>query len=37
VLKYLLEVGARRRAGDRLAGFYAEFMGYRMVDAVKVQ
>ena len=37
VLKYLLHVRARRRAGERLAGFYAEFMGYRNVDPVKFQ
>jgi hypothetical protein len=37
VLNYLLNVRARRRAGERLAGFYAEFMGYRNVDPVKFQ
>jgi len=37
VLNYLLNVRARRRAGDRLAAFYAEFMGYRNVDPVKFQ
>ncbi len=36
-LKYLLDVRARRRAGERLAGFYAEFMGYRTVDPAKFQ
>jgi len=37
VLNYLLNVRARRRAGERLAAFYAEFMGYRNVDPVKFQ
>jgi hypothetical protein len=37
VLNYLLTVRARRRAGERLVGFYAEFMGYRTVDPVKFQ
>ena len=37
VLNYLLNVRARRRAGDRLAAFYAEFMGYHNVDPVKFQ
>ena len=36
-LKYLLDVRARRRAGERLAGFYAECMGYRNVDPTKFQ
>jgi hypothetical protein len=37
VLKHQLHVRARRRAGERLVGFYAEFMGYRTVDPVKFQ
>jgi hypothetical protein len=37
VLTYLLNVRARRRAGERLAGFFAEFMGYRNVDPTKFQ
>jgi hypothetical protein len=36
-LKYLLDVRTRRRAGVRLAGFYAECMGYRNVDPTKFQ
>ena len=37
VLKHLLTVRARRQAGGRLVGFYAEFMGYRNVDPTKFQ
>jgi hypothetical protein len=36
-LKYLLDVRARRRSGERLAGFYAEWIGYRNVDPAKFQ
>jgi hypothetical protein len=36
-LTYLLRVRARRRSGERLAGFYAEFVGYRDVDPAKFQ
>ncbi len=36
-LKYLLEIRERRRLGERLVGFYAEWMGYRTVDAEKFQ
>lgn len=36
-LKYLLFVRERRRNGERLAGFYAECMGYRSVDPAKFQ
>ena len=36
-LTYLLRARARRRSGERLAGFYAEFVGYRDVDPVKFQ
>ena len=34
-LKYLLSIRERRRSGEQLAGFYAEFMGYRSVDREK--
>ncbi len=36
-LNYLLDVRARRRAGERLAGFCAEWMGYRSVDPATFQ
>lgn len=36
-LKYLLEIRTRRQAGERLAGFYAEFLGYRNVDPTTFQ
>jgi hypothetical protein len=36
-LTYLLGVQARRRSGERLAGFYAEFVGYRDIDPAKFQ
>jgi hypothetical protein len=36
-LKHLLNLRARRQAGERLVGFYAEFMGYRNVDPTKFQ
>lgn len=34
-LNYLLSMRERRRDGERLTGFYAEFMGYRGVDLEK--
>ncbi len=36
-LKYLLQVRSRRLAGERLTGFYSEWMGYRGVDPAKFQ
>ena len=37
VLKYLLNVRERRRAGERLTPFYAEFVGFRKNDSAKFQ
>ncbi len=34
-LKYSLSIRERRRSGERLTGFYAEFMGYRGSDREK--
>lgn len=34
-LKYLVDVRARRRSGEKMAGFYAEFVGYRNVNDEK--
>lgn len=36
-VQYLLEVRQRRRSGARLAGFFAECVGYRNVDPVQFQ
>jgi hypothetical protein len=36
-LQYLLAVRQRRNAGERLAGFYTECVGYHNVDPVKFQ
>jgi hypothetical protein len=37
MLNYLVNVRARRREGERLAPFYAEFAGYRITDPAKFQ
>jgi len=37
VLNYLLNVRARRREGERLTPFYAEFVGYRKNDPAEFQ
>ena len=37
MLNYLVNVRARRREGERLAPFYAEFAGYRITDPTKFQ
>lgn len=36
-LKYLLEVRTRRQAGERLTGFYAEFLGFHNIDPTRFQ
>ena len=35
MLNYLLHVRERRRAGERVTGFYAEFAGFRVTDRAK--
>lgn len=37
MIHYLVNVRARRREGERLAPFYAEFVGYRLTDPRKFQ
>ncbi len=37
MLNSLVDVRARRREGERLAPFYAEFAGYRITDPAKFQ
>lgn len=37
MLNYLVNTRARRREGERLAPFYAEFGGYRITDPAKFQ
>jgi hypothetical protein len=37
MLNYLVNVRGRRREGERMAPFYAEFMGYRITDPAKFQ